>query len=314
MQPLGSRRWTLRPPSSLPLGTLPQPWRTIGRHAVLPRLGVDEQARLDALSHLNHFLAQDVVPAMRERFKQAPPPRHRRIATRRCLCSRRTPRFATLEPPAPPLDGTAPAAQSRNALRQRERLAAACRNALDPSAAPASLELDPCSSLRATCWKPMRICCRAVISATSARTTSPSVRPTRPLPTRWCRDGQARTATVQVARSRTGSRRVSPIPPEADSRPRLWHGPQHLRHREGFSRRRDHRDRCRRRPAALRRGARRLARHSQRSLGAGRHRAYSRTLRPGRPRLHRDRAARDAAMRRCATYSRAVTNGLHRAA
>jgi SAM-dependent methyltransferase len=56
-------------PSQLPIGTLPQPWYTIGRHAVVPRLRADEQARLDALTHLNHFLAQEVVPAMRAEFE-----------------------------------------------------------------------------------------------------------------------------------------------------------------------------------------------------------------------------------------------------
>jgi SAM-dependent methyltransferase len=57
--------------AQLPIGTLPQPWYTIGRHAVLPQLTADERARLDALTHLNYFLAQDVVPAMRARFDQA---------------------------------------------------------------------------------------------------------------------------------------------------------------------------------------------------------------------------------------------------
>jgi trans-aconitate methyltransferase len=56
-------------PSQLAIGTLPQPWHTIGRHAVLPKLSHDEQARLDAISHLNYFLAQNVVPAMRARFE-----------------------------------------------------------------------------------------------------------------------------------------------------------------------------------------------------------------------------------------------------
>ena len=66
--------------SQLPVGTLPQPWYTIGRHAVLPRLSQDELARLDAISHLNYFLAQDVVPAMRTRFEAlaaASPPANR---------------------------------------------------------------------------------------------------------------------------------------------------------------------------------------------------------------------------------------------
>ena len=55
----------------LPLGTLPQPWHTIGKHAALPQLDADERARLDAITHLNHFLAQEVVPVMRDRFEQA---------------------------------------------------------------------------------------------------------------------------------------------------------------------------------------------------------------------------------------------------
>jgi SAM-dependent methyltransferase len=56
-------------PEQLSIGTLPQPWRTIGRHAVLPTLTHDEQARLDSISHLNHFLAQHVVPVLRSRFE-----------------------------------------------------------------------------------------------------------------------------------------------------------------------------------------------------------------------------------------------------
>lgn len=55
----------------LPLGTLPQPWHTIGNHAVLPVLSADERARLDAITHLNHFLAQEVVPVMRGQFEES---------------------------------------------------------------------------------------------------------------------------------------------------------------------------------------------------------------------------------------------------
>ena len=72
----------MSPPAvdQLPIGTLPQPWHTIGRHAVLPRLTQDELARLDAISHLNYLLAQQVVPAMRARFEAgaaAAPPANR---------------------------------------------------------------------------------------------------------------------------------------------------------------------------------------------------------------------------------------------
>jgi trans-aconitate methyltransferase len=55
----------------LPIGTLPQPWDTIGRHAALPRLDHDDRARLDGIAHLNHFLAQAVVPAMRADYETA---------------------------------------------------------------------------------------------------------------------------------------------------------------------------------------------------------------------------------------------------
>lgn len=58
-------------PGQLPIGTLPQPWYTIGRHAVLPQLSQDELTRLDAISHLNYFLAQEVVPKLRARFEDA---------------------------------------------------------------------------------------------------------------------------------------------------------------------------------------------------------------------------------------------------
>lgn len=50
------------------IGTLPQPWDTIGRHAALPDLAHDERARLDAHAHLNFFLSQAVVPAMRAAY------------------------------------------------------------------------------------------------------------------------------------------------------------------------------------------------------------------------------------------------------
>jgi ubiquinone/menaquinone biosynthesis C-methylase UbiE len=52
------------------VGTLPQPWDTIGRHAALPTLKHDDRARLDGLAHLNHFLSQEVVPRMQADFEE----------------------------------------------------------------------------------------------------------------------------------------------------------------------------------------------------------------------------------------------------
>lgn len=128
-------------PAQLPIGTLPQPWRTIGRHAVLPRLSFDEQARLDALSHLNHFMAQDVVPAMRERFEQhaaVSPPRDRDQAFE---LLEQDPRYAIWSELR---RGTMEMRQLRNfqaALRQADQLAEAARATL--TASGARLELDP---------------------------------------------------------------------------------------------------------------------------------------------------------------------------
>jgi SAM-dependent methyltransferase len=51
------------------VGTLPQPWDTIGRHIGLPNLGHDDRARLDNIAHLNHFLAQVVVPNMQAEYE-----------------------------------------------------------------------------------------------------------------------------------------------------------------------------------------------------------------------------------------------------
>ncbi len=130
------------PMAQLPVGTLPQPWRTIGRHAVLPRLSVDEQARLDASTHLNHFLAQHVVPAMCERFDlaaAATPPANRDQAF---ALLERDPRYAIWSHLR---RHTMEQRQQRNletALRQRDTLAAASREAL-ANAPGVALELDP---------------------------------------------------------------------------------------------------------------------------------------------------------------------------
>ena len=51
------------------IGTLPQPWDTIGRHVALPRVPLDDRARLDNIAHLNHFLTQVAVPAMQEHYE-----------------------------------------------------------------------------------------------------------------------------------------------------------------------------------------------------------------------------------------------------
>lgn len=51
------------------VGTLPQPWDTIGRHAALPTLKHDDRARLDGIAHLNHFLSQTIVPQMQDDYE-----------------------------------------------------------------------------------------------------------------------------------------------------------------------------------------------------------------------------------------------------
>ncbi len=53
----------------LPLGTLPQPWYTIGQHALQARLPQDDQSRLDFVTHLNYFLARR--PGHARRFRRA---------------------------------------------------------------------------------------------------------------------------------------------------------------------------------------------------------------------------------------------------
>ena len=130
--------------SQLPVGTLPQPWRTIGHHGVLPRLGVDEQARLDALSHLNHFLAQEVVPAMRERFEQAAAATTPANRDHAFALLERDPRYATWSQLRRRSMELRQRRNLESALRQRESLAAACRGALGATqGGAATLELDP---------------------------------------------------------------------------------------------------------------------------------------------------------------------------
>lgn len=128
------------PDAQLPLGTLPQPWHTIGRHPALAEPSHDERARLDAVAQLNHFLAQAVVPALRERFEQtaaAAPPASREEAW---ALLERDPRFAIWSR----LRRGSMESRQRDAfeiaLRQRGRLAATCR---DLAAAAGTLELDP---------------------------------------------------------------------------------------------------------------------------------------------------------------------------
>ncbi len=129
-----------RPPAQLPLGTLPQPWHTIGRHAALARLSHDEQARLDAAAHLNHFLAQQVVPVMRRRFEAAAAGAE--PATREAAWSllEQDPAFAVWSR----LRRGSMEARQRSAFeaafRQREALAGATRELL---AQAGTLELDP---------------------------------------------------------------------------------------------------------------------------------------------------------------------------
>jgi SAM-dependent methyltransferase len=131
---------TAAAPRQLPLGTLPQPWHTIGRHAALARLTHDEQARLDAAAHLNHFLAQQVVPAMRQRFEQAAaatPPASRDEAW---ALLETDPRFSIWSRLRRGSMEARQRAAFEAAFRQREALAEACR---DVVAAAGTLELDP---------------------------------------------------------------------------------------------------------------------------------------------------------------------------
>ena len=127
-------------PQQLPLGTLPQPWHTIGRHAVSLRLDTDEQARLDFISHLNHFMAQGVVPAMRARFEvaaAATPPADREQAWSVLQQDAVFPVWSHLRRRSMEMR------QRRNldsALRQRSQLAATCSATLARSD---RLELDP---------------------------------------------------------------------------------------------------------------------------------------------------------------------------
>lgn len=58
------------PLAQVDVGTLPQPWDTIGRHAALPSLQHDDRARLDGIAHLNHFLSQALVPRMQADYEK----------------------------------------------------------------------------------------------------------------------------------------------------------------------------------------------------------------------------------------------------
>ena len=127
-------------PRQLPLGTLPQPWHTIGRHAVSLRLDADEQARLDFISHLNHFMSQGIVPAMRSRFEAGSvdtPPENRDQAWSLLQQDPVFPLWSHLR------RRSMEVRQRRNldsALRQRAQLADSCRVTL---AGSDRLELDP---------------------------------------------------------------------------------------------------------------------------------------------------------------------------
>lgn len=126
--------------SQLPIGTLPQPWYTIGRNAVLPRLSQDELTRLDAISHLNYFLSQHVVPAMRERFEArstASPPANRAEAW---SLLQQDPHFALWSHLRRRSMEMRQRQDFESSLRQRDALAAAFRAAM---ARRDTLELDP---------------------------------------------------------------------------------------------------------------------------------------------------------------------------
>ena len=127
------------PAAQLPLGTLPQPWHTIGRHAALLELDQGEQARLDFISHLNHFMAQGVVPAMRARFEAAAQPAGPANREQAWSLLQQDPVFPVWSHLR---RRSMEVRQRRNldsALRQRDALAAAARAALDGSDRP---ELD----------------------------------------------------------------------------------------------------------------------------------------------------------------------------
>lgn len=140
VQPDATPAATATTTRQVPVGTLPQPWHTIGRHAALATLSHDEQARLDAAAHLNHFLSQQVVPAMRQRFEQAAaatPPASRDEAWALLEADRRFAIWSRLR------RGSMEARQRtafEAAFRQREALAEVCR---DVVAAAGTLELDP---------------------------------------------------------------------------------------------------------------------------------------------------------------------------
>lgn len=124
----------------LPLGTLPQPWQTIGQHPLLPVLGADELARLDAITYLNYFLAQEVVPVLRERFEQQANDakiEHRGDAWRLLEAEPRYKIWSHLRRRSMEMR------QQRNldsVFAQRETLAQTCRHVL---ADESTLELDP---------------------------------------------------------------------------------------------------------------------------------------------------------------------------
>lgn len=48
---------------------LPKPWTTIGKHRLLPEAGHDEVARFNSIAHLNAFLAQRLVPRVRDAYE-----------------------------------------------------------------------------------------------------------------------------------------------------------------------------------------------------------------------------------------------------
>jgi ubiquinone/menaquinone biosynthesis C-methylase UbiE len=127
-------------PRQLPLGTLPQPWHTIGRHAALAELSHDEQARLDAAAHLNHFLAQQVVPAMRQRFERAAAPTPPASRDEAWTLLEQDPRFAIWSRLRRGSMESRQRGAFEAAFRQREALAAAAGSV---AGAAATLELDP---------------------------------------------------------------------------------------------------------------------------------------------------------------------------
>jgi SAM-dependent methyltransferase len=124
----------------LELGTLPQPLTTIGRHAALARIGHDARARLDTHAHLNHLLAQAVVPRLERQFAagaKAAAPQTRADAWR---LMEQDPRFGIWSRLRRSSMEQRQNATMEAVLADRDRLAETCRALSDTGG---NLRLDP---------------------------------------------------------------------------------------------------------------------------------------------------------------------------